>query len=139
MVIGAALRAVYTLLVLAQAEAFRRWSAERNPSFSPRQVETAARGTLLFFTLFSVFAFALWLILAFACRNGRHGARVLAFFPFIIFVGINLLQASGATRSVPLSSSTTMVTALEALAGLTALLLLWIGPSTVYFKARRAR
>jgi hypothetical protein len=144
---GAALSLVGIIVTLAQSGSIRSTleSRETNSAISPGTLNALATGTIVAAAVFGLVGTALWIWMAFATKAGKNWARILS----AVFFGLSAVSTlfstvtyfasstSGSSSTTFTSSDTTLglvVSVLEFLAGLAAIILLWHKDSAAYFK-----
>ncbi|MEC3919073.1 hypothetical protein [Nocardia sp. CDC160] len=100
-----------------------------HPNLTDSDIDTLVTVTIAVSVVFSVIAIGLWLWMAFANRAGKNWARVTA----TVFFGLNTLTTlySVVAGKYPISD---VINLLTWLIGLAAVILLWRGPSSAYFR-----
>lgn len=127
---GAALSLVNLILGAADPSAYKTAVRKAFPNYTQAQVDNAANGLVTVAIVVGLIGVGLWLWMAWANGRGRNWARILSSVFFgIATLGLvaNLAQHSPATSLV--------VTLVEWLAGLGAIVFLWNAQSSAYFHA----
>lgn len=143
---GAVLTLVGVLVTLTQTDTIRSVLATDDPTASQATLDTLRTATVAIACVFGAIEVGLWIWMAFATKAGQGWARILS----TVFFGLNatgvvigtlayLASSSGSssTGTTFASSDTTLgqvVSWLEFLAGLAAIILLWNKESSAYFK-----
>jgi hypothetical protein len=145
MLAGALLQALGIVLTLSLADTLRETVTESmrqtDPAVSQDVIDGVVAAALGFTIVFGLIQVALWIWMAMANRAGRNWARITA----TVFFGISCVSllltlgsaAAGAADNAFSAGSATVpgliVTALNWLAGLAAVILLWNKRSSAYF------
>ena len=143
---GAVLSLVGVIVTLTQTDSIRSVLETDDPTASQATISTLATATIAVACVLGAIEVGLWIWMAFATKAGKSWARILS----SVFFGLNaasvvfgtlayfVSSSSGSSGSTTFASSDTtlgqVVSWLEFLAGLAAIVLLWNKDSTAYFK-----
>jgi hypothetical protein len=128
---GAALSVVGLIVGLASIGSLRSAIKKADPKFTSSQVHTAEVASVVLLVLVGVIAIGLWLWMARASLSGRNYARITGTVLFGIYT---LLLLSSLRR--PDAGVGLIFDAVEWLAGLGAVIMLWRRESSAYFSPR---
>jgi hypothetical protein len=144
---GAVLSLVNIIATLAQSSSIRSklQSSETNTTLSPSALNSLATVTIVATVVVGLIGTGMWIWMAFATKAGKPWARILSTVFFGVnaagvVVGLVALAASSATSSSSTmftSSGTTfglIISVLEFIVGLVAIILLWSKNSAAYFR-----
>lgn len=144
---GAALSLVGIIVTLTQSNSIRSAleSSDTNTAISQNTLNSLATATIVAAAVFGLIGTGLWIWMAFATKAGKNWARILS----TVFFGLSATGTAFSTVTYFASTATTssstaftssdttlgqIVSVLEFLAGLAAIILLWNKNSTAYFK-----
>jgi len=133
MYVGAALSAITLIVTVLSFHTIQRVIRNASATLTAAQVHTAAVVAVTVAVVESLLAIALWLLMAWANKNGQTWGRIVATVLFGINTIFLLLGFTRATASLSLAFSI-----LVWLIGLGAIVLLWRKESSAYFAAQRA-
>lgn len=127
---GAVLSAITLVLGLSTTSGLRAAIHKALPKLTSSQLNTEVHATVAFAVVFGVIGIGLWIWMAIANQKGRNWARITgtAFFgldTIFLLAGLTLHETAVGT----------VVSVLVWAVGLGAVIFLWQGASTAYFKA----
>jgi hypothetical protein len=124
---GAVISAIAAIIEIFALPAVRHAYRVHFPHYTAGQVNSAADRLVVSFVIFNVIAIALWLWLAWACKNGRNWGRITGTVLFGLDTLFTLLQLAAGGLGIVFALVTWLI-------GLGAIILLWRGSSTAFFK-----
>lgn len=131
---GAALSLIGLIIGLLTAGSLRTAIHNASPNLTPAQVHTAEVAGIAITVVLGLIGVALWLWMAWANRGGRSWARIVA----TVLFGLNTVDLLTQIAR-PHAMLTLVLSVLVWLAGLGAIVFLWQGESSAYFRASSGR
>ena len=131
---GAAVSAFVIIVALVTVGSTRSAIHSDFPSYSASKVHKAALALVIYEVLIQAVTIGLWLWMASSNKAGKSWARIVS----SVLFGLNtLILISSLAR--PHAAIGIVLLALVWLAGLGAIILLWLGDSSAYFAASKSR
>lgn len=148
MLAGAALSVLSAVIAVTERNEIRSTLTQGLPGDDPSMVNSLTTAAMVVAVVLALIEIGLWLWMAFACKAGKHYARVTGtvFFGLsasgTLFgtVGFFASSSSGTTNSTFATSDTTLgqiASWLTFAVGLTAVVLLWQKASNAYFRPQQ--
>jgi hypothetical protein len=148
MLAGAALTIVNVVIAFTERGQIRSTLEKGLPTDDPSMVNSLVTAAMVFSVALALIEIGLWLWMAFACKAGKHYARVMSSVFFGVSasstlfgsVGFFVTSHSGTTSSAFASSDTVLgqvASWLTLAAGLAAIVLLWAKSSSAYFRPQQ--
>ncbi|MBO0776600.1 MAG: hypothetical protein J2P34_09810 [Actinobacteria bacterium] len=132
---GAAISLVNAVVVATTIASYRAAIHRSFPRYSPAQVHAVASAGVVFTVVLAIVEIFFWLWLAWACRAGRNWGRITGTVLFGLNTLLLLVPLLGRANAgvVPRATVGTLLTVLVWLAGLGAVIMLWLPASSAYF------
>ncbi len=127
---GAALGVISLIINLATANSAKQAIEQANPALTPAQVNAAESIAIVFVVIFGLIGAGLWIWMALMNKRGRSWARILS----TVFFGVDTIGVLY-TISRPGAGAGNILSGLEWLIGLGAIILIWQRVSTAYYNA----
>jgi hypothetical protein len=133
MYVGLAVSLIGIIVDMTTLSATRSAILNRNPGYTPTQLNNAEHLQIGLFIAGGLIGAALWLWMAQSCRAGKGWARVVS----TVFFGIDTLSVLVGTAAVQGGGLSRIYGILVWVIGLIAIILLWQRSSSDYFRAPR--
>jgi hypothetical protein len=130
MYIGAAASVIHAILYIVTASATKTAYASKHPNLSASKITMGARALDFSGAVGGVIAAALFIWIALMCLRGRNWARITG----TVFFAIGVLDAL-AGLAIAVGAVDKIFSFVVVLIGLAAIILLWQGSSSGYFKS----
>jgi hypothetical protein len=131
---GAVASLIYAVVYIATLNTTKTLIARRSPSLSVSQLAARQHSLLAVAVVSGLIEAGLWLFLSQGCRRGRNWARITG----TVLFGLATLDLFG-LPVFPEAALNKVLAVLIWLMGLGAVVLLWRGRSTAFFRASRGQ
>jgi hypothetical protein len=129
---GAAGSLIYAIIFIATLSATKSALERRSPHLTASQLNGMQHVLVAVAIIEGLIGAGLWIFIARACRNGRNWARITG----TVFFGLATLDVLGGL-TFPQAALVRVCSVVLWLIGLAAVVLLWRGTSSAFFRGRQ--